>query len=146
MYVSCFYALAGAVTCLRLASRRGGETQSPQDGGGSPRKHGKLDNSPSEYAAFRRSFLVVALLALFSDWLQGPYVYQLYSDYGFSQKDIAQLFVMGFLSSMIAGTIAGAMADKYGRRRMCWVFAITYIISCLTKVGMPGAADCAHPA
>jgi hypothetical protein len=47
---------------------------------------------------FQRTFLVVYLLAMFADWLQGPYVYQLYASYGFSELRIAQLFVCGFLS------------------------------------------------
>ena len=42
-----------------------------------------------------------------ADWLQGPYVYALYSSYGFSKHDIAVLFVGGFGSSMVFGTFAG---------------------------------------
>ena len=46
------------------------------------------------------------------DWLQGPYVYYLYSTYGFSKGDIGQLFIAGFGSSMLFGTIVGSLADK----------------------------------
>lgn len=46
------------------------------------------------------------------DWLQGPYVYALYSYYGFDVKDIGRLFIAGFGSSMIFGTIVGSLADK----------------------------------
>ena len=46
------------------------------------------------------------------DWLQGPYVYALYRHYGFDRGAIGQLFIAGFGSSMIFGTIVGAMADK----------------------------------
>jgi hypothetical protein len=45
------------------------------------------------------------------DWLQGPYVYHLYEHYGFSVRDIGRLFIMGFGSSAVFGTLAGAMAD-----------------------------------
>jgi hypothetical protein len=45
------------------------------------------------------------------DWLQGPYVYHLYEYYGFSVRDIGRLFIMGFGSSAVFGTLAGAMAD-----------------------------------
>ncbi len=38
---------------------------------------------------------------MFSDWLQGPYVYALYDYYGFEEEDIALLFVAGFGSSMV---------------------------------------------
>lgn len=46
-----------------------------------------------------RKYLIVYLLATLSDWLQGPYVYALYDDYGYSQHAIAVLFVAGFGSS-----------------------------------------------
>lgn len=46
-----------------------------------------------------------------SDWLQGPYVYELYREYGYDQGQIATLFVAGFGSSMIAGTVVGSLAD-----------------------------------
>lgn len=56
-------------------------------------------------------YLVVYLLATMSDWLQGPYVYALYHAYGYSQHDIAVLFIAGFGSSAIFGSFIGGMAD-----------------------------------
>jgi hypothetical protein len=56
-------------------------------------------SSSAPHTALLRSYLVVYLLATLSDWLQGPYVYALYDAYGFSQHDIAVLFVAGFGSS-----------------------------------------------
>ena len=47
-----------------------------------------------------------------ADWLQGPYVYALYSDYGMSTHDIELLFVVGFGSSMLFGTVVGSFADR----------------------------------
>jgi Sugar-tranasporters, 12 TM len=46
------------------------------------------------------------------DWLQGPYVYALYEAYNMSKHDIEVLFVAGFGSSMIVGTVVGSFADK----------------------------------
>ena len=46
------------------------------------------------------------------DWLQGPYVYYLYTTYGYGKGDIGQLFIAGFGSSMLFGTIVGSLADK----------------------------------
>jgi hypothetical protein len=43
------------------------------------------------------------------DWLQGPYVYALYQHYGYSTGDIGKLFIAGFGSSMIFGTVVGSM-------------------------------------
>ncbi|KAL3846120.1 hypothetical protein ACJIZ3_003523 [Penstemon smallii] len=67
------------------------------------------------------------------DWLQGPYVYYLYSTYGFGKGEIGQLFIAGFGSSMLFGTIVGSLADKQGRKRACVTYCITYILSCITK-------------
>jgi len=40
-------------------------------------------------------YLVAYLLAAAADWLQGPYVYALYEQYGFSKAQIGFLFVAG---------------------------------------------------
>jgi hypothetical protein len=39
-------------------------------------------------------------------------VYALYAAYGFSQADIGKLFIAGFGSSMVFGTIVGSLGDK----------------------------------
>jgi len=80
-----------------------------------------------------KKYLFVYLLATFADWLQGPYVYALYSDYGFEQHEIAQLFVAGFGSSMVFGSFVGGIADQGGRRLFVIIFAAVYLASCLTK-------------
>lgn len=46
------------------------------------------------------------------DWLQGPHVYALYESYNMSKHDIEILFIAGFGSSMLFGTIVGSFADK----------------------------------
>lgn len=46
------------------------------------------------------------------DWLQGPYVYALYQSYGMTSHDIEILFVAGFGSSLLFGTVVGSVADK----------------------------------
>jgi len=47
-----------------------------------------------------------------ADWMQGPYVYALYDNYGMSPYDINVLFVAGFGSSMVVGTAVGSFADR----------------------------------
>ena len=88
----------------------------------------------TRFNAFQKNYLLVFLLAMFSDWLQGPYVYELYVSYGYDQQAIAELFVCGFGSSMIVGTFVGGLADKYGRKVMCILYAVTYIAACMTKL------------
>ena len=49
----------------------------------------KSDSEGEQRRALRRLqrvYLPAHLLALFSDWLQGPYVFQLYRDYGYSEQ------------------------------------------------------------
>jgi hypothetical protein len=58
------------------------------------------------------SFLTEFPVLAAGDWLQGPYVYYLYSQYGFDKGDIGRLFIAGFGSSMLFGTIVGSLADK----------------------------------
>jgi len=90
-------------------------------------------NTSSAFNAFKNNYLVVYSLMMAGDWLQGPYVYYLYSTYGFGKGDIGHLFIAGFGSSMLFGTVVGSLADKQGRRRASVTYCITYILSCLTK-------------
>lgn len=85
------------------------------------------------FLKFQNVYLSVYLLAMFGDWLQGPYVYALYDSYGFSKEDIATLFVAGFGSSMVFGTFIGSLADKMGRKKFATLYCVLYILSCFTK-------------
>lgn len=94
---------------------------------------GLTDEVRKAHAGLLKRYLFVYLMATLSDWLQGPYVYALYADYGFDQHEIAQLFVAGFGSSMIFGSFVGGMADWGGRRLFVIIFAAVYAASCMTK-------------
>ena len=72
-------------------------------------------------------------MAITADWLQGPYVYELYASYGWSKAEIAQLFVAGFASSMITGTFIGSVADAWGRKFCAILYCVLYALACLTK-------------
>lgn len=67
------------------------------------------------------------------DWLQGPYVYALYSAYNFSKQEIGVLFIVGFGSSMIFGVTIGSLTDRHGRKISCLAYCAIYILSCMTK-------------
>ncbi|GFP93678.1 molybdate-anion transporter [Phtheirospermum japonicum] len=90
-------------------------------------------NTSSAFNSFKNNYLLVYSLMMAGDWLQGPYVYYLYSTYGFGKGEIGQLFIAGFGSSMLFGTIVGSLADKTGRKRASVTYCITYILSCITK-------------
>lgn len=85
------------------------------------------------FKSFQKSFYVVYLMAMLSDWLQGPYVYALYEHYGFGVGEIGRLFIAGFGSSMVFGTIIGSLADRFGRKLNCLIFCVFYGLSCVTK-------------
>lgn len=68
-----------------------------------------------------------------ADWIQGPYVYALYSHYGFSKQHIARLYIVGFASSALFGTVIASVADKYGRKRNALLYCVVYALSCATK-------------
>ncbi|CAN1254693.1 Molybdate-anion transporter [Linum perenne] len=85
-------------------------------------------NTSLVFNSFKNNYLLVYSLMMAGDWLQGPYVYYLYSQYGYGKGDIGQLFIAGFGSSMLFGTIVGS-----GRKRACITYCITYILSCITK-------------
>ena len=91
------------------------------------------EESTSAHSKLLRKYIIVYLLATMGDWLQGPFVYALYMDYGFAKIEIAQLFVAGFASSMIFGSFVGGMADWGGRRNFVIIYALVYIASCMTK-------------
>ena len=78
-------------------------------------------------------YLPAYLFATCADWLQGPYKYALYSSYGYTQRDIAHLFVAGYGSGMILGSIVGGIADIYGRKRLCLCYCLSYTLSVLAK-------------
>ena len=93
----------------------------------------KKSVSNANFIKFQRSFFLVYFLALFGDWLQGPYVYKLYSYYAYEEEQIATLYVAGFASSVVIGTATGPLADKLGRRRIAQLFCVMYSFCCMTK-------------
>lgn len=65
-------------------------------------------------------------------------MYRLYDYYGWFIAEIGHLFIAGYASSMLFGTLVGSLCDRAGRRAGCLGYAALYILSCLTKHG--GAA------
>jgi MFS family permease len=87
----------------------------------------------SEFKRFQHNYLLVYLVVMGADWLQGPYVYALYQHYHFTISEIGALFVAGFGASAVFGAVAGIVADKYGRKKMCLAFCVMYSLACITK-------------
>jgi len=94
---------------------------------------GSTTGANDRFTGFQRNYIAIWLCMMMADWLQGPYVYALYSAYGYSKEEIGMLFIVGFGSSMILGTFAGSLADRCGRKTSCIAFGLIYGFSCLTK-------------
>ncbi|XP_076450128.1 molybdate-anion transporter-like [Babylonia areolata] len=92
-----------------------------------------VGNNP-QFLKFQRGYFAVYLVAMFADWLQGPYLYKLYSYYGFQEDQIAVLYVFGFASTVIFGSWTPIAADQFGRKKLCIIFTVTYSLACLLKL------------
>lgn len=97
------------------------------------RKDQDIGNNP-QFLKFQRTYFGVYLMAMFADWLQGPYLYKLYSYYGFQEPQIAVLYVFGFASTVVIGMWAPLAADRFGRKKLCISFTVLYSLSCFLKL------------
>ena len=100
------------------------------------KKETSSEESSSKLLNLQRIYLPAHLLALFSDWLQGPYVFQLYKYHGHGDKEIAVMFLAGYLSSCVFGTLTGPMADRYGRKCLGQVNTV-YSMSTFPRLMFP---------
>jgi MFS family permease len=93
--------------------------------------------------SLQRRFLIVFWLLRMSDWLQGPYFYQVYasktatSSLSSSASStavswVSRLFLTGFASTAIFGPFVGRACDTYGRKAGTIAFTVLYSISALS--------------
>jgi len=94
---------------------------------------GKPTDVSIAFKSFQRNYLLVFLIMMCADWLQGPYVYALYTHYGYDIQMIGVLFIVGFGTAAVFGTFIGSAADRYGRKNVCLLFGVIYGISCVVK-------------
>ena len=85
------------------------------------------------FVKFQQIYFGVYFIALFAEWLQSPYLYRIYSHYGFIDTQIAIIYVCGFISSVLFSTGSGYLADKCGRKKACIFFCLMYSLCCLSK-------------
>ncbi|XP_018616278.1 molybdate-anion transporter [Scleropages formosus] len=86
------------------------------------------------FRSFQKLFLQGYLLALWADWLQGPYLYKLYRHYSFLESQIAILYVCGLASCVLFSPVAGWLPQALGQRRTCLLFCLAYSACCITKL------------
>ncbi|XP_068195524.1 molybdate-anion transporter [Antennarius striatus] len=120
-YIAFIFLLALCV-CLEFTSRRLTPPQSP------------VAAANPAFRRFQTVFLRAYLLALWADWLQGPYLYKLYRHYSFLESQIAILYVCGLASCVLFAPFSGWLLQAFGRRRTCLLFCLSYSICCFTKL------------
>eukprot|EP00928_Gymnodinium_smaydae_P086455 TRINITY_DN7057_c0_g4_i1.p1 TRINITY_DN7057_c0_g4~~TRINITY_DN7057_c0_g4_i1.p1 ORF type:complete len:506 (+),score=70.24 TRINITY_DN7057_c0_g4_i1:55-1572(+) len=83
---------------------------------------------PSSFYSFRRRYLVAWYVCATVDWLQGAFLFSLYDNV--LNAPTAILMAVGFGSSIFMAPLSGFLGDKFGRRRCCLLYCITYAIAC----------------
>lgn len=78
-----------------------------------------------EFYSFRNKYVLVYLIIMLADWMQGTHMYTLYLSYG---VNISTLFITGFLAGAIFAPFLGSFVDQFGRKRSCIVYCILEII------------------
>jgi MFS transporter, MFS domain-containing protein family, molybdate-anion transporter len=82
-------------------------------------------NLHKEFDSFRRKYIVVYLVIMLADWMQGTHMYTLYLSYN---VNVSALFLTGFLSGALFAPILGSFVDKFGRKNSCIVYCVLEII------------------
>lgn len=134
MYGAMFVAVCFANVLLFFLKNKTDAISAKQTQDEYEKKFQKPGNNQAEFKKFQKSYLLVYLLAMLSDWVKGPYIYALYVGYGFDNQDIAILFICGFVSSAILGTIVGSFSEYWGRKKTCMLFGLVYSFAACTKL------------
>lgn len=111
-----------------LCSSKDDDNKSNASGNGS--KEGKDQSKSQEqlkadFFTFRSKYLIVYLIIMLADWMQGTHMYTLYLSY---DVNISALFLTGFLSGAIFAPFLGSAVDKFGRKRSCIAYCVLEII------------------
>lgn len=78
-----------------------------------------------QFLAFRNKYILVYLVIMLADWMQGTHMYTLYLSYN---VNISALFLTGFLSGAFFAPFLGSAVDKFGRKTSCIVYCVLEII------------------
>jgi predicted MFS family arabinose efflux permease len=79
----------------------------------------------SEFNTFRHEYILVYLVIMLADWMQGTHMYTLYQSYN---VNISALFLTGFLSGALFAPFLGSAVDRFGRKRSCIVYCVLEVI------------------
>jgi MFS transporter, MFS domain-containing protein family, molybdate-anion transporter len=119
-------ALAVTAALAKIIQRASTTTTTKTNGG-----------KPKSVQSLQRRFLAAFWLLRCSDWLQGPYFYEVYASKVFrgvpaSLSLVSQLFLTGFAATALFGPSVGRAADQYGRKRATLAFTVVYALGALS--------------
>lgn len=83
------------------------------------------DDLKTKFDSFRRKYIMVYLVIMLADWMQGTHMYTLYLSYN---VNVSALFITGFLSGAIFAPFLGSFVDKFGRKNSCIMYCVLEII------------------
>lgn len=115
-------ALGLLIVILKVASRDNNKNVTPK---------------PERVKNLQVRFLSVFWLLRISDWLQGPYFYEVYASKIFngvpaSMTWVSRLFLTGFASTALFGPSVGRAADTYGTKKATLAFSVIYAIGAMS--------------
>lgn len=116
-----FLVLASITSCVAIGER----IASKRNSDGKEEEEKPSGEKLAEFRSFQRQYLIVYTIIMGADWLQGTNMYTLYQSYN---VDISALFITGFTSSAIFGTIVGMYVDIWGRKLGCIVYLIIEVV------------------
>jgi len=73
----------------------------------------------SEFWKFRVNYLIVFIVVMLADGMQGTHLYALYSEYNYN---VASLYATGFIAGALSSPFIGPMVDKFGRRNSAMAY------------------------
>ena len=76
----------------------------------------------TEFAAFQRSYIVVYVVVMLADWLQGTHMFTLYTEYAQTNPSVSvgTLFFTGFLAAGILSTFTGPSSTSTAASARAW--------------------------
>jgi len=75
----------------------------------------------SSFTTLRATYLLITLVIMLADGLQGTHLYVLYEGYGFS---VASLYCLGFVTGGLCSPITGPLVDKLGRKKAAILYCV----------------------
>lgn len=122
-----FAALVISAALLKLSPSGSKQTSSDEP----------ADAKPAHTLSLQRRFLAVFWMLRMSDWLQGPYFYEVYASkvingQAVSLDMVSKLFLVGFASTGLFGPWVGRQVDTRGRKLGTLVFALLYTVGALS--------------